>query len=40
MHVKSGLEHVWSGRASDKERGRTKKTEQETKWRREFGVVS
>jgi hypothetical protein len=29
MHVKSDLEHVWSGRASDKERTRIEKTEQE-----------
>ena len=29
MHVKTDLEHVWSGRASDKERTRIEKTEQE-----------
>ena len=29
MHVRSDLEHVWSGRASDKERRRLKRTEEE-----------
>jgi hypothetical protein len=29
MHVRSDLEHVWSGRASDKERRRLERTEQE-----------
>ena len=29
MHVRSDLEHVWSGRASDKERKRIERTEEE-----------
>src|ERR1700683_3865547 len=29
MHVRSDLEHVWSGRAADKERKRLEKTEEE-----------
>jgi hypothetical protein len=29
IHVRTDLEHVWSGRASDKERRRLAKTEQE-----------
>ena len=29
MHVRSDLEHVWSGRAADKERRRLERTEQE-----------
>jgi hypothetical protein len=29
MHVRSDLEHVWSGRASDKERRRLEKTQEE-----------
>src|SRR5215469_12536423 len=29
MHVRTDLEHVWSGRASDKERERLQKTEEE-----------
>lgn len=29
MHVRSDLEHVWSGRARDKERRRLEKTEEE-----------
>lgn len=29
MHVRTDLEHVWSGRASDKERARLEKTEEE-----------
>ena len=29
MHVRSDLEHVWSGRASDKERRRIERTEEE-----------
>ena len=29
MHVRSDLEHVWSGRAADKERKRLERTEEE-----------
>jgi hypothetical protein len=29
LHVRSDLEHVWSGRASDKERRRIERTEEE-----------
>jgi hypothetical protein len=29
MHVRADLEHVWSGRASDKERRRIERTEEE-----------
>jgi hypothetical protein len=29
MHVRADLEHVWSGRAADRERERLQKTEQE-----------
>jgi len=29
MHVRSDLEHVWSGRAADRERKRLEKTEEE-----------
>jgi hypothetical protein len=29
MHVRTDLEHVWSGHAADKERARTERTEQE-----------
>jgi hypothetical protein len=29
MHVRSDLEHVWSGRAADKERRRLERTEEE-----------
>ena len=29
MHVRTDLEHVWSGRASDRERTRIQKTEEE-----------
>lgn len=29
MHVRTDLEHVWSGRAADKERARLDKTEEE-----------
>jgi len=29
MHVRTDLEHVWSGRAAEKERARLQKTEEE-----------